>query len=193
MSFFPSCSHKPVLERTVMWHYFYLSIFFPSVFYLFVHKLGRFLNSTCECQWSECNATETKISCHLSNASLVLKVSNKFVKMWAAACTQNIQLGMDSDTCFRTKCCLFLQITQATKSATFKKSNRQKNVEQCISVTWQVLLLVGYRTAVKIQTNLNMSVCQWAGRAPLSWGKWGFGLTLCGKRWGFLSASVAHL
>lgn len=127
MSFSPSRSHKPVLERAVMWHYFYLSIFFPSVFYLFVHKLGRFLNSTCECQRSECNATETEISCHLSNASLVLKVSNKFVKMWAAACTQNIQLGLDSDTCFHTKCCLFLQIT-SNKICHFQKI---KQAEKC--------------------------------------------------------------
>lgn len=66
-----------------------------------------------------------------------------------------------------------------------KNQTGRKTWSQRISVIWQVLPLVGYCTAVKIQTNLNMSVCQWAGRAPLAWGKWGFGLTLRGKGFAF--------
>lgn len=43
-------------------------ILFPSVFYVFVHKLRKFLNSTSERQPSECNATGTEVGCHLSLA-----------------------------------------------------------------------------------------------------------------------------
>ena len=39
------CTHKPVLERAVTWHYFYLSIFYPLFFYFFVRKPGNFLTA----------------------------------------------------------------------------------------------------------------------------------------------------
>ena len=61
----------------------------------------------------------------------------------------------------------------------------RKMWSQCISFTWQVLPLVGYCTVVESQTSLNMSMCQWAGRVPLAWGKWRFGLALHGKGFGF--------
>lgn len=53
------------------------------------------------------------------------------------------------------------------KICCFQKSpTGRKMWSQRISATLQVVLLVGYCTALKIQTNLKRSVCQWAGRAP---------------------------
>lgn len=82
----PSHSHKPVLERTLMWHYFYLSFSFPLLFiYLFI-SWERFLCSTCEGHPSECSVPGTEVSCHLFHAGAIK------------------QAGQNAGSCLRTHC-----------------------------------------------------------------------------------------
>lgn len=92
-------------------------------------------------------------------------------------------------------CILSLSIgNTGNKICPFQKTKAGRKMwRQHSSVTWWVLPFWGYSTAVKIQSNLNTSMCPRAGRASLAGGKRGFGLTLCGRGWLFLSASVAHL
>lgn len=75
--------------------------------YLFISR-EDFLTALVSVSDQNAMPRSPEISCHLPNASPVLKVSNKFVKTWAAACTQSVHLGLGSDTCLHTKCCLFL-------------------------------------------------------------------------------------